>query len=224
MNGLKAQALARFARAHGLACTRFDYSGHGASSGPFEDGTIGRWLHDASAVFTRLTEGPQILIGSSMGGWLALLMAHRLNRKGSAQEAGRLAGLVLIAPAIDMTQTLIWNRLDRTARKSLKKRGGLDYQSPWEETPFRITHRLVKKGRKHCFSGGPVDVRCPVHILHGQRDADVPAHLSLALAGQLATDRVRLTLIKDGNHRLSRPQDMALLRDITARMIKEMQE
>lgn len=209
MTGGKATAVAEWAKTRGAGCVRFDYSGHGRSSGRFEEGTIGEWLEQASAVFTHLTHGPQILIGSSMGAWIALLLARRWREQGEA-DSKRLAGLVLIAPAWDMTQ-LMWDHAPEEARQAITEQGVYLRPSHYGEDPYPITGRLIEEGRSRLLAGAPFDPGCPVRILHGMRDPDVPWERSLKLIDLLDQDNVRLTLMKDGEHRLSRPQDLELL-------------
>lgn len=204
MTGTKAMALEAHCRARGRAFVRFDYQGHGASSGRFEDGTIGLWAGDAVEVLDRLTEGPQILVGSSMGGWLMLLAA--LARK------ERIAGLVGIAAAPDFTEDLIWAGLDEAARARLEAEGAIREPSEYGE-PYVYTRALVEDGRRHLLLRGKIPLGCPARLLHGMRDPDVPWRTSLRLAEALAGDDVRVTLVKDGDHRLSRDRDLALLTD-----------
>ncbi len=207
MQGTKAAALDAHAAARGLAMTRFDYSGHGSSGGSFEDGTITRWLEEAEAAFA-ITAGPQIAVGSSMGGWIALLLAERLRAAG----ASRLAGLVLIAPAVDMTETLMWGRMSRKLRADLVRTRLHLEPSPYSGgEPLPITLGLVEDGRKHLFGDRLIETGCPIHILQGALDREVPADHTLALISRLASDDVVLTLVKDGDHRLSRPEDLSRL-------------
>ncbi|MEZ5839693.1 MAG: alpha/beta hydrolase [Hyphomicrobiales bacterium] len=208
MTGTKAAALAEHAARAGRAVTRFDYSGHGASGGAFTDGTIGRWLDEATAVFDAFTKGPQIAVGSSMGGWLTLLLARRLAARG---ESGRLKALVLIAPATDMTDSLMWRRWPDTIRREITEAGHLSVPSQYCAEPTMITRALVEEGRAHLFGDAPIVAGCPVHILHGVDDPDVPVSMSLDLVSRLAEDDVVLTLVKAGDHRLSRPQDIELM-------------
>jgi len=200
MSGIKATTLAAHCRARGQPFLRFDYFGHGASSGDFREGTIGRWRADAIAVLDALTDGPQILIGSSMGGWIALLAA--------LARPERVAALIGIAPAPDFTEALIWNRLDDGQRRALMADGGLSYVSAYEPEPVVITRVLVEEGRRHLLLGGPIALACPVRLLHGMRDADVPYQTSLRLAQRLAGTEVAVELVEDGDHRLSRPADL----------------
>jgi pimeloyl-ACP methyl ester carboxylesterase len=210
MRGTKAEALAHWATETGRACTRFDYSGHGESSGTFTDGTIGRWLVDALAVFEALCRGPQILIGSSMGGWLALLMVRAL-RQGSEATAASVAGMVLIAPAVDFTEELMWKRFPPVIKRELEEKGVWERPSEYSEEPYRITRALIEEGRSHLLLGGMIETGCPVRILQGVEDPDVPWQHAVELVSRLASDDVVLTLVKDGDHRLSRAEDIERL-------------
>jgi pimeloyl-ACP methyl ester carboxylesterase len=205
MRGGKASYLDREAMAAGRAFLRFDYSGHGESEGRFEAGTIGLWLEEALAVFRLVSEGPQILVGSSMGGWLALLAARAL---AAAGEAERLRGLVLIAPAIDFTETLLSGRTSAKARAQMKTKGFWLRPSPYEPEPYPISRELIEEGRSHLLFGATIRGHCPVHILQGMRDEEVPWRHALALVEHLHGDPTTLTLIKDGDHRLSREEDL----------------
>jgi len=203
MLGSKASHLDAWAAREGRAFLRFDYSGHGESSGRFEDGTIGDWLAQSLAVFEASTRGPQILVGSSMGGWLALLMARRL-----AEAGRRLHGLVLIAPAIDFTQELLWKNADENIRRAILEEGAWLRPSPYAPEPTPITRRLIEEGRAHLMLGDLIRVDAPVHILQGMRDEDVPYRHALRLMDCLASDPVVLTLVMEGDHRLSRETDL----------------
>jgi len=208
MQGTKALALDAWAAGHGRACVRFDYSGHGESGGAFVDGTIGRWLEESVGVFERFCAGPQIVIGSSMGGWMALLLAREI-AKGTGSRAS-LAGLVLIAPAPDFTEALMWNGLSPEIRREIETKGVWLRPSQYGE-PYPITRALIEEGRNHLLLGSAIDVGCPVRILQGAQDPDVPWRHAFALAHRLPSDDVVLTMIQDGDHRLSRPQDIARL-------------
>ncbi|WP_374310161.1 alpha/beta hydrolase [Methylocella sp.] len=208
MRGEKASFLAAKAAAAGRAFLCFDYSGHGESGGAFEDGAIGRWLEESLAALERLTEGPQILVGSSMGGWLALLVARTLAARG---EADRLAGLVLIAPAVDMTRRLIFDAMSAAERETLERTGVFMRPSRYGDGPYPVSRAFIEEGERHRLLGGAVRAHCPVHVLQGLRDEDVPPAHALELVEHLAGDPVALTLVKDGDHRLSRPQDLALI-------------
>jgi pimeloyl-ACP methyl ester carboxylesterase len=203
MGGTKAGALAGYCRAKDRPYLRFDYLGHGASSGDFRAGTIGRWLADALAVIDRLTQGPQILVGSSMGCWIALLAA--------LARPARLAGLVGIAGAEDFTEDLIWKRLDEEQRHRLLTEGELSYDSAYEADPVPFTRALIEEARQHLVLRGPIALACPVRLLHGMADPDVPYTTSLRLAQRLAGTEVVVELIEDGVHRLSREEDLARL-------------
>jgi pimeloyl-ACP methyl ester carboxylesterase len=205
MTGSKAMAVDAFGQSHGLGVTRFDYSGHGQSGGDFNDGTISRWLEETEAVFAT-TAGPQIVIGSSMGGWLALLLARALRAQGDS----RIAGLVLIAPAVDMTELII-EQMPKKYSKLLEKNGYVDTPSSYSAEPYRISRNLIEDGRRHLLFGHAIEVGCPVTILQGAKDRDVPRERAARLVQHLLTDPVTLTLVPDGEHRLSRPQDLALL-------------
>ncbi len=208
MQSGKAQALDAWAAQAGRGFLRFDYSGHGASDGLFTDGTIGRWLADALHVLREAGAGPTVLVGSSMGGWLALLAARALAEAG---EAARVAGLVLIAPAVDFTERLIWDRLPPDVRAQLLRDGIWHRPSPHPDGPPPITRALIEDGRRHLMLDGPVRAHGPVHILQGMKDEDVPWSHAMTLLEHLGDDPASLTLVKDGDHRLSRPEDLARL-------------
>jgi pimeloyl-ACP methyl ester carboxylesterase len=207
MQGTKAIALDEWAAEHGRACVRFDYSGHGESGGAFVDGTIGRWLEDSLAVFDAACQGPQVVIGSSMGGWIALLLARALARRGTAGRA-TLKGLVLIAPAPDFTEELMWKGFSPEVREEIESKGVWMRPSEYGE-PYPITRHLIEEGRNHLLLGSAIDLGCPVRILQGKQDPDVPWRHAFALAERLPSEDVVLTMIQDGDHRLSRPQDIA---------------
>jgi pimeloyl-ACP methyl ester carboxylesterase len=206
MKGTKAVALDEWAAAQGRACVRFDYSGHGESGGAFIDGTIGRWLEESVAVFAQFCTGPQVVIGSSMGGWMALLLAREIARRGEGRAS--LAGLVLIAPAPDFTEELMWKGFSADARREIESKGVWLRPSEYGE-PYPITRALIEEGRNHLLLGSAIEVGCPVRILQGAQDPDVPWQHAFALAHRLPSDDVVLTMIQDGDHRLSRPQDIA---------------
>ncbi|MBK5956933.1 alpha/beta hydrolase [Rhodoplanes elegans] len=208
MKGTKAQALDGFAAARGQAIVRFDYSGHGESSGAFADGTIGSWLADALAVFDACCRGPQILVGSSMGGWMALLLVQALRRRASPGPAS-VAGLVLIAPAVDFTEELMWKRFPPAVKQAIETTGRFEQPTEYDTGPYVITRALIEDGRDHLLLGGLIETGCPVRILQGVQDPDVPWQHANALVARLAQDDVVLTLIKDGDHRLSRPEDLS---------------
>ena len=206
MKGTKALALDAWAAEQVRACVRFDYSGHGESGGAFIDGTVGRWLEESIAVFEQFCRGPHVVIGSSMGGWMALLLAREIARR--RVSGASLAGLVLIAPAPDFTEALMWNGFSPEIRREIETRGVWLRPSQYGE-PYPITRALIEEGRNHLLLGSAIDVGCPVRILQGGQDPDVPWQHAFALAHRLPSDDVVLTMIQDGDHRLSRPQDIA---------------
>lgn len=208
MGGTKAVALDNWAGERGRASIRFDYSGHGESGGDFADGTIGRWLEESAAVFERFAKGPTILIGSSMGGWIALLLARELKKR---QTAGSVAGMVLIAPAADFTEELMWKRFPPDVKRQIEAEGRWLRPSQYSEEPYVITRGLIEDGRRHLVLGGLIETGCPVRILQGVQDPDVPWQHAIELSSRLARDDVVLTLVKDGDHRLSRPEDIERL-------------
>jgi pimeloyl-ACP methyl ester carboxylesterase len=210
MTGDKATALAAFCAARGTAMLRFDYSGHGSSGGRFEDGTIGRWTDDALAMLDRQTEGPLILVGSSMGGWIALLAA--------LARPDRIAALIGIAAAPDFTEALMWEAMTFAERATLMRDGVVHAPSQYGE-PYPITRALIEDGRTRLLLNDPIAIECPVRLLHGQQDPDVPWEMALRIAEQLNSVDVQVTLVKDGDHRLSRPQDLALLRRTLASLL-----
>ncbi|MBS7544544.1 alpha/beta hydrolase [Ancylobacter oerskovii] len=205
MRGTKAEELARWGEAQGREVVRFDYSGHGESGGAFIDGTISDWTEDALAVFDRCTSGPQIVVGSSMGGWISLLLARALAARGDK----RLAGLVLIAPAPDFTEELMWKAMTPEIRSEILANGVWYREGEYGRSP--ITLKLIEDGRRHLVLGEPFAVGCPVRILQGVADDVVPWRHAMKLVTCLAEDDVVATLIKDGDHRLSRPEDIERL-------------
>jgi pimeloyl-ACP methyl ester carboxylesterase len=201
MTGTKATALARFCRSRGRAYTRFDYRGHGASAGRFADGTIGSWTADALSIVDRVTAGPLIVVGSSMGGWIMLLVA--------LARPERIQALVGVAAAPDFSEDLL-------ARASAAERRQLAEQGYWLQSsvygpPYPVTRRPIEEARAHLVLRTPIPVRCPVHLLHGQRDPDVPWQTALRLAERLESEDVTIELIKAGDHRFSREPDLARL-------------
>lgn len=202
MSGTKAMALDTWAQDQRRAFVRFDYFGHGDSDGDFRDGTVSRWRADTLAVLDRLTEGPQILVGSSMGGWLALL--------GSLARPERVAGLLLIAPAADFTEALLWKSLDAEARRQIMEQGEWLRPSQYSPDPYPITRALIEDGRKHLLLDRKLALACPVRIVQGMEDPDVPWQHAMTLLGALGPD-AELTLVKSGDHRLSKPHETALI-------------
>jgi pimeloyl-ACP methyl ester carboxylesterase len=202
MTGDKATALASFCQQSGNAMLRFDYSGHGASGGQFEAGTIGIWTQDALTAIDRLTDGPLILAGSSMGGWIALLCA--------LARPDRIAALVGIAAAPDFTDALMSQAFSFKQRTRLMQDGVVHLPSQYGD-PTPITRALIEDGRNHLLLSAPIAVECPVRLLQGQADPDVPWETAVRIAALVTSADVEVTLVKDGDHRLSRPQDLALL-------------
>ncbi len=203
MTGTKARVLDAFCAARGHAFLRFDYFGHGASSGDFAAATVGRWKTDALAALDRLTEGPQVLVGSSIGGWLMLLVA--------LARPERVQALIGIAAAPDATEALMWDRFPAPVRAAILRDGAARIPSEYSAEGYLITRTLIEEGRDHLVLRGKIAVSCPVRLLHGLCDADVPWQLSLDLAERLAGADVQVLLVKDGGHRLSREQDLDLL-------------
>lgn len=203
MAGTKARALADWAEQRKQAFVRFDYSGHGKSEGRFEDGTISGWLGDGLAVIDSLTRGPIVLIGSSMGGWLALLVARA--------RPERIKGMILIAPAADMTERLMWAGLSDDVRRQLEETGRWERPSAYDPEPYVITRALIEDGRRHLIMDAPIPFAGPVHILQGEQDPDVPALHVRRLAALIRCPDLRTEFVADGDHRLSRPQDIARL-------------
>lgn len=208
MRGTKAEALSAWAERTGRAFVRFDYSGHGESAGAFEDGTISRWTEEALAVIATI-QGPVVLVGSSMGGWIALLCAR----------AGlRPAGMVLIAPAPDFTEALMWASFPDAAKRAIETEGRWVRPSAYDPAGYVVTRALIEDGRANLVLGAMVETGCPVHVLQGMQDPDVPWTHAMGLVERIARDDVTITLIKDGDHRLSRDEDIALLVRTVERM------
>src|SRR5271166_3114995 len=206
MDGTKAEALAAWAKENGAGCLRFDYSGHGLSGGRFEDGTLSQWLAQAGAVRDLIEGHRTVFVGSSMGGWIALLLAQQLAKEGLETPLA----LVLIAPAWDMTG-LMWEQATEEARAAIRDQGVFYRPSTYGDEPYTITRALIEDGKRlHVDSDGlPMDL--PIRIIHGREDADVPWQRSLQIIERVGCPDIRLTLVKDAEHRLSRPQDLALL-------------
>jgi len=206
MMGIKASHLDDFARKHDCACLRHDYSGHGESGGAFIDGTLSRWLEQSLAVYEAKARGKQILIGSSMGGWIALRMAQELQKRA---DLAPLAAIILLAPAQDFTATMIESALSEEQSALLQRQGFLEIETEYGHATY--SRALIEDGRKNLVQNGLIETGCPVHIIHGCRDATVPYRYSLDLLSYLPLENVTLTLVQDGDHRLSRPQDLDLL-------------
>ncbi len=203
MEGTKALALEAWARAQGRTFLRFDYSGHGASSGDFLDGCIGDWFADARAAIQQVTKGPQVLVGSSMGGWIALLVARA--------HPERLAGLVTIAAAPDFTEDSMWADFSPAQRAELLNKGRLALPSEYSDDPYIITRRLIEDGRDHLVLRSPLDLRVPVRFLQGTADVDVPVPVALRLLDHVTGPDIRLTLVKGADHRFSTPECLRLI-------------
>ncbi|MEL6217182.1 MAG: alpha/beta hydrolase [Pseudomonadota bacterium] len=205
MTGTKAQYLEDWARARGRAFVRFDYSGHGQSDGRFEDGCIGDWARDAEAVLDVLAPGRQVLVGSSMGGWIALLLARR--------RPERVAALVAIAAAPDFTEDSMWAAFDAAQRERLEQDGQVALPSEYSDEPYVITRRLIEDGRQNLVLRDPLALPFPVRLLQGTADADVDVSVALRLIEHIESADARLTLVKDADHRFSGPRELALLTD-----------
>ncbi|MGR6467095.1 alpha/beta hydrolase [Rhizobium sp. PAMB 3182] len=218
MDGTKAIELDHFAEENGLGCVRFDYSGHGKSSGDYRDGTISLWLEEALAVIDHYIKNRMILVGSSLGGWVALRVVEEMKKRG---DAGQLAGIVLIAPAPDFTYELIEPALTEAERASLAERGYFEEPSEYSDDPNVFTRALIEDGRQNRVLDGIIETGCPVHILQGMQDPDVPYAHALKLLNHLPADDVVMTLIRDGDHRLSRPQDIERMLAAVEGMVAE---
>lgn len=216
MSGSKALAADAFGAARGLEVTRFDYSGHGRSGGNFDDGTISRWLEEALAVFA-LTNGTQIIIGSSMGGWLALLLNRAVRER---DGLGKVRALILIAPAADMTEELMLGGFTKKEIKAYKAQGFVEQPSAYSDEPYRINRALIEDGRNHLLLGKAINAGVPVTIIQGARDRDVPKEHAHRLMEHLISDPVTFTLIPDAEHRLSRPEDIAVIEKAIARAVE----
>jgi pimeloyl-ACP methyl ester carboxylesterase len=216
MTGTKAVALEAQAKGLGVSFLRFDYSGHGQSSGHYSDGTISLWLEETLAVIDRLASGRLVLVGSSMGGWIALRVVEEFRKRGIA---GRIAGIVLIAPAPDFTSVLIEPHLTEKERASLAEHGYFEEDSAYSSEPNRYTRALIEDGRHNLVMGGLIETGCAVHILQGMKDPDVPYGHALAIMEKIVADDAILTLVRDGDHRLSRPEDIARIEAAVAAML-----
>jgi pimeloyl-ACP methyl ester carboxylesterase len=211
MTGTKGEALAHLARATRRPCLRFDYSGHGQSEGRFSEGTITLWLEQAIHMFLAHTKNKRIVVGSSMGGWLALLLARRLEKE-DPSAFRRIAGLVLIAPATDMTSALMWDRFPANAREALAERGIWEMPSAYGE-PYPITAKLIDDGEHHCILPDGLALPMPVRILQGTEDVDVPPDHALRTMAAVRAADMTLTLVKGGDHRLSAPHQLRLMQE-----------
>ena len=217
MLGTKAETLARWAAGEARSFLRHDYSGHGESGGRFADGTISKWLGESLAVFHQFTRGPQVLVGSSMGAWIALRMNAELNKTG---EGDRVTGLVLLAPAPDFTAELVELSLSEAQRKDLAEKGYFEEPSEYSPEPYIYTRALIEDGRQNLVMTGPIHTHCPVHIIQGLVDSDVPHSHALKLMSLFTADDATLSLVPDGDHRLSRPEDLELMTRTVGEMIQ----
>ena len=217
MLGTKADRIAAWAANNGQAFIRHDYSGHGESGGEFRDGTISRWLTESLAVFERHARGPQILVGSSMGAWIGLRMVQELNR---STENRRIAGMILIAPAPDFTVELMEPKLKAAQKRALLEQGWFEEPSDYGPEPDVYTRALIEDGRRNRVLDGVIETHCPVTILQGMKDKDVPYPYAQKLVEHLPADDVTLSLVRDGDHRLSRPEDLDLLIRSVEEMVK----
>ena len=211
MTGDKAMTLEKFCAGRGQAFLRFDYSGHGASSGDFADGTIGQWTYDAIEAIERLTSGSLVLVGSSMGGWIMLLAALALKP--------RIAGLIGIAAAPDFTEELMWAGLDAVSRARLEGDGVIYQPSQYDPLPTPITMALIEEGRRHLLLGGAIALDCPVRLIQGRKDPDVPWRTARRIADALSSSDVEIILVEDGDHRLSEPPDLERLTKVVAELL-----
>lgn len=201
MEGTKALALEEWCRAEGRSFLRFDYTGHGQSSGTFEDGTIGQWAADALYALDHLTEGPQVLVGSSMGGWIMLLVAR--------VRAERLRGLVGLAAAPDFTEDLMWNELNDEQRAEMERDGQVALPSDYDPNePYIITKALIEDGKDHLLLREPLNIQMPVRLIQGMQDMDVPWQTALKIQDALVTEDVEIQFVKNGDHRLSETADL----------------
>jgi len=216
MIGTKAEALDQWASENGHACIRHDYSGHGESGGEFIDGTISRWLEESLAVLDHSAKGSVVLVGSSMGGWIALRMAQELKKRG---QSDLLHGILLLAPAPDFTHELMLPELTAEMKSDLQNKGYMEEPSQYSDEPNIFTKALFDDGQLNRVMTGPIETGCPVHILQGMNDPDVPFTHAMKLCEFLPSDNVTMTLIKDGDHRLSREQDIALMLSSVERLI-----
>jgi pimeloyl-ACP methyl ester carboxylesterase len=219
MISTKATALAEWCAAEGHACTRFDYSGHGRSDGRFEDGTIGAWLEEAHAVLDQLTDGPQVLVGSSTGAYIALLVLRNLLRRGP-EAAQRIKALVLIAPAWDLTEKLMWEQFSESAKKAILEKGVYLRPSDYSDEPYAITRNFIEEGRRHLIGPEGFNPGRPVIVLQGLLDQDVPWEHALELEATLTGNHVHIHAVPEGDHRLSTPEDLDLLRRICAEVAR----
>ncbi len=216
MLGTKAEFLDEWARENARSYLRFDYSGHGESEGLFTDGAISAWAADALSVLDELTSGPQILIGSSMGGWVTALLAK--------QRPERIAGIVFIAPAPDFTELLMWPAFTETQRETIMREGKLEQPSDYSDEPEIITKKLIEDGRANLVMTGDISIACPVRIIQGMKDDAVPYAHALRFAQMLQSEDIEITLTPNGDHRLSEPPDLSRLAHVLETLIEELDQ
>ena len=214
MSGTKAQYLADLCRAQGYAMLRFDYSGHGLSSGQFENGSISAWTHDTLTVIKAAVDGPLILIGSSMGGWIMLLVA--------LARSDRIAGLVGTAAAPDFTEDLMQNGFSAAQKRQLESQGFTEIPNCYDGEPYKITQALLDDGRSHLLLHSEIPLDCPVRLIHGTNDEDVPWQTSLKIAERLRSQDVETLFVKNGDHRLSEPEDLNRLCRTVGRLLDQL--
>jgi len=216
MEGSKALFLEKFAKEKNIPFIRFDYFGHGKSSGKFTDGTIGRWKEDALKVIDELTDAPQILIGSSLGGWISLLSA--------IERPEKIAALIGIAPAPDFTEELIWDVLKPEEKEILQKEGMYvlpsEYCDDPEEDDYPITMNLIEEARSHMLLGNPININCPVRLIHGKKDKDVPYQTSNRIKEKLTSKNVEITFVEDGDHRMSDEKNLEIIKTVLENTLK----
>lgn len=216
MEGSKALALESWCKAQGRAYLRFDYTGHGQSSGAFEDGCIGDWAADALYAFDHLSEGPQVVVGSSMGGWIALLVAR--------ERAERVKGLVGLAAAPDFTEDLMWNKMTDAQRAELMDRGQVLEPNDYDLCePYLITKKLIEDGRRHLLLREPLNITAPVRLIQGMKDADVPWDTALKIQDALVGDDVEIQFVKTGDHRLSNDADLTRLERAVGALLDDLE-
>jgi len=216
MTGAKAMALEAFCKARGQQFIRFDYSGHGESSGEFKDGTIGQWKEDALAVLDKLSNGPQILVGSSMGGWIMLLVA--------LAQPKQVAGLVGIAAAPDFTEHLLWDSFTPEQQEEVRKNGFIDVPNCYDDEPYPITLELIAESGNHLVLDGPIDIHCPVHLIHGMEDKDVPWAFSVTLNEKIVGKDVRTMLVDHGDHRMSSEKHLKIITNALEKMLVKLEQ
>lgn len=225
MTSTKVSALKQWTAQTRRSMLSFDYSGHGRSDGDFNDGTIGQWLSESLAILRDVAEGPQILVGSSMGGWLVLLILRAIARNDPiVSDICQVNGAVLIAPAWDMTEELMWKQFSEAARADLETHGYFERPSRYGDGPYRITKELIEEGRNHLIGDDSFKPPCPVRILHGVKDPDVPWKHANRLNHVLLGENVMLKFIQDGDHRLSREEDIAKLFDVIEDLYRSLRE